>query len=187
MNRINYKPKLKTCKNPDCGKEFLPYVPLQIVCSPSCALEYNSKKQVTKRVKEMKKALVTHQSSTQLLQTLFNTFIRLRDRNKTCISCNGKLGDKYDAGHFFSCGAYPNLRFNEDNVHAQCVRCNQHLHGNIAEYSKGLLMRIGQEKFDKLYEERKNSKKLSIPEIADLITIYKQKINAYKNPQKTNN
>lgn len=185
MNYINYKPKKKKCKQ--CSKEFLPYVPLQIVCSPACALEFNSKKQVTKRVKEMKKALVTHQSSIQLLQTLFNTSIRLRDRNENCISCGGKLGDKFDAGHFFSCGAYPNLRFNEDNVHAQCVRCNQHLHGNIAEYAKGLLIRIGQDRFDKLYEERKNSTKLSIPEIAELITLYKQKINAYKNPSKTKN
>lgn len=173
MKQINYKPKPKKCRNEKCAKMFNPYVPLQIVCSPACALEYNSKKQVDKRVKEMKKALVTHQSSLQLLQTLFNTAIRLRDKNKPCVSCGGKLGEKYDAGHFFSCGAYPNLRFNEDNVHAQCVRCNQHLHGNIAEYSKGLVMRIGQERVDKLYEARKTSKKLSIPEIAELIMHYK--------------
>ena len=171
---MQYKPKKKKCKQ--CSKEFLPYVPLQIVCSPACALEFNSKKQVTKRVKEFKKALVTHQSSINLLQTLFNTWVRLRDAGKPCISCGSKLGDKYDAGHYFSCGAYPNLRFNEDNVHAQCVRCNQHLHGNIAEYSKGLIMRIGQERVDKLYEQRKTSNKLSIPEIAELIMYYKSKI-----------
>ena len=124
----------------------------------------------------MKKALVTHQSSINLLQVLFNTWIRKRDLGKPCISCGGSLGSKYDAGHFFSCGAYPNLRFNEDNVHAQCVQCNQHLHGNIVEYSKGLIMRIGQERVDKLYEQRKTSNKLSIPEIAELIMYYKLKI-----------
>ena len=172
------KPKKKKCKQ--CSKEFLPYVPLQIVCSPACALEFNSKKQVTKRVKEMKKALVTHQSSINLLQVLFNTWIRKRDLGKPCISCGGSLGSKYDAGHYFSCGAYPNLRFNPDNVHAQCVHCNQHKHGNIAEYAKGLTLRIGQERFDALYEQRKLSTKLSIPEIAELIMAYKQKISGYK-------
>lgn len=175
---MQYKPKKKKCKQ--CLKEFLPYQPLQVVCSMDCALEFNSKKQVTKRVKEFKKSLVTHQSSINLLQTLFNTYIRLRDRNQSCISCGGKLGDKYDAGHYFSCGAYPNLRFNEDNVHAQCVRCNQHLHGNIAEYAKGLTLRIGQDRFDSLYEQRKLSTKLSIPEIAELIMFYKSKISGYK-------
>jgi hypothetical protein len=168
----------KICKM--CGKKFLPYNTIQPVCSVSCLMEYNSKKQVTKRVKEFKKALVTHQSSINLLQTLFNTWVRLRDEGKPCISCGSKLGDKYDAGHYFSCGAYPNLRFNPDNVHAQCVRCNQHKHGNIAEYAKGLTLRIGQERFDALYEQRKLSTKLSIPEIAELIMAYKQKISGYK-------
>lgn len=153
----------------------MPYNPIQPVCSPACALDFNSKKQVTKRVKDMKKALVTHQSSLNLLQVLFNTHVRLRDRNEKCISCSGELGVKYDAGHFFSCGAYPNLRFHPDNVHAQCVKCNQHLHGNIAEYSKGLLIRIGQDRVDKLYDLRKTSTKLSIPEIAELIMYYKRR------------
>lgn len=172
------KPKSKKCKQ--CDKIFIPYQPLQVVCCMGCALEFNSKKQVTKRVKEMKKALVTHQSSINLLQTLFNTWVRLRDAGKPCISCGSKLGEKYDAGHYFSCGAYPNLRFNPDNVHAQCVHCNQHKHGNIAEYAKGLTLRIGQERFDALYEQRKLSTKLSIPEIAELIMAYKQKISGYK-------
>lgn len=185
MNQIKYKPKKKKCKNPYCGKDFLPYVPLQIVCSPVCALEYNSKKQVTKRVKEMKKALVTHQSSINLLQVLFNTWVRNRDAGKPCISCGQSLeGKKYDAGHLWPVKPYYGIRFDPDNVHAQCVHCNQHKDGNQAEYMIRLKERIGEQRVEELNKRRHQTFKISIPEIAELIMYYKQKINAYKNPSK---
>lgn len=146
---------------------------MQQVCNVGCALEFNSKKNVDTRVREMKKKLKTHQEYIVLLQTLFNAHIRNRDRQKPCISCGGKLTGKFDAGHYFSCGAYPNLRFNEDNVHGQCVRCNQHLHGNLIEYTPGLIKRIGQERYDKLHELKNQELKLSVPELHELIKKYR--------------
>ena len=48
--------------------------------------------------------------------------IRLRDKHQPCISCGKPLEGKYDAGHFFQ-QQNNRSRFNEDNVHGQCVHC----------------------------------------------------------------
>jgi len=79
---------------------------------------------------------------------VFNGYIRKRDEGKPCISC-GSYNTAH-ASHFYSGGHYAGLRFNEDNVHASCVRCNTFLHGNLNEYRKRLVYRIGQERLEKL-------------------------------------
>ena len=94
--------------------------------------------------------------------------------NLGCISCGAEFKSKFDAGHYFSVGAYPNLRFNPDNVHGQCVACNQHRHGNINEYSIKLPQRIGEERFFRLLKLRHKETKLSIPEIEVLKIKYKE-------------
>lgn len=172
VKHIQYKPKPKKCRQ--CGNQFNPYTPLQIVCSINCSLEYVSEREVNKRVKTMKKELLTHSDYLGLLQVVFNKFIRLRDKDKGCVTCGKPFRDKYDAGHFMSVGAYPNLRFNEDNVHGQCVHCNQHLHSNNAEYFIRLPERIGLDRFNKLLEQRNEPLKLTIPEIKTLIEKYKK-------------
>lgn len=78
----------------------------------------------------------------------FHKFIRERDKNKPCISC-GKFTD-LECGHFYSAGHYPALRFDEENSHGQCSRCNRFLHGNLLEYRIGLINRYGQEFVEKL-------------------------------------
>ena len=134
------------------------------------------KKEWKKKKREIKRGLKTHKDWLKDLQIVFNSYIRQRDKYKPCISCNNRLGKKYDAGHYFSVGAYPNLRFNEDNVHAQCVACNQHRHGNINEYTIQLPKRIGIERFEALKQLRNDILKLSIPEIKEKITYYKSKL-----------
>lgn len=81
-------------------------------------------------------------------QIAFNAFIRSRDAGKPCISCNCRDAIGFDAGHYRSVGAQPALRFNEDNVHRQCVECNQGLAGNAAAYRVGLIARIGLERVE---------------------------------------
>ena len=77
----------------------------------------------------------------------FNKFIRLRDQNKGCVSCGANV---QHAGHFYSGGHYSALRFLEPNVHGQCLRCNNFLHGNLNEYRRNITSRIGVEGLDKL-------------------------------------
>jgi hypothetical protein len=71
-------------------------------------------------------------------QQAFNEFVRWRDCVEylkkhaelnilgcKCISCQRFVPFKYlDAGHYFTVGSAPSLRFNEKNVNAQCTACN---------------------------------------------------------------
>lgn len=169
------KIKPRRCKA--CNEVFTPMRPLVPVCSPKCAISHINKLKENKAKQEkkvLKEKLKTHKDYLNELQKIFNTYIRERDKNKGCISCDAPLNSKYDAGHYFSVGSYPNLRFNIDNVHGQCVACNQHRHGNINEYSIRLPQRIGQERFNKLLESRKVVTKLSIPEVEVLKIKYKE-------------
>ena len=86
-------------------------------------------------------------------QDEFNAFVRDRDKDERCNSCGS--GDVAHAGHFFSVGAHPSVRFDEDNVHGQCIRCNNFLHGNLANYKDGLIKKIGIDRFNAL-DKRKN-------------------------------
>jgi len=128
-----------------------------------------------KEKKERKEKLMTASDWRNLLQKVFNTYIRTRDKGKPCVTCNKPFKGKFDAGHYYSVGSYPNLRYNEDNVHGQCVRCNRDLHGNLAEYAILLPMRIGQDRFDLLTAEKNSVLKLSVDEIQGLIAEYKRK------------
>jgi hypothetical protein len=68
-----------------------------------------------------------------------------------CISCGQIKDEQYmHAGHYYSVGQYPGLRFDEDNCHGQCNHCNIFLHGNLIEYTYNLPLKIGTERFEKL-------------------------------------
>lgn len=84
----------------------------------------------------------------------FNAYIRQRDANEdyfSCTSCNSKgMINQMHAGHFYSGGHYPELKFNEDNVNGQCPRCNFFLAGNLIPYRRNLIRKIGIERVEKL-------------------------------------
>lgn len=151
---LTFKPKAKTCKV--CGCEFMPARSMQKVCGPACAIahtkalnERKAAKEKAQERKETREKLAAMETLPQLVkkaQKAFNTFIRVRDAGKTCISCDRPLSSEpntYDAGHFRSVGSAPHMRFVEDNCHGQCKHCNQYLSGNHVEYRKGLIQRIG--------------------------------------------
>ena len=78
----------------------------------------------------------------------FNKFIRNRDKDKPCISC-GKY-TTLQAGHFYSAGKHSSVRFNEDNVHGQCLSCNYFKSGDLLNYRTNLIQKIGVDRFEKL-------------------------------------
>ena len=165
-----------------CGNEFEPIHRSGIIVSKLCVAclikkgREKQKKQSKADTKAMAEKLKTHSDWLRDLQKVFNAYIRNRDKNKPCISCGRSLIGKFDAGHFFSVGAYPNLRFSEDNVFGQCVACNQHRHGNINEYSVQLPLRIGIERYEQLLAIRSQPLKLTTAEIKELIVEYKTKL-----------
>ncbi len=178
-----FKPKF--CKQ--CKIKFTPDRPLQSVCSASCAYkraaEHNRKKinkQDKQDLKARKEKTLTHSDWLNLFQKVFNTYIRLRDKSLPCISCETTANIQYHAGHYFSLGANPALRFQELNVHKQCVSCNNYLHGNLINYRDGIIKKIGEINYEALVLNKGNTLKLSIPEIKDQIKIYKDKIKQLK-------
>ena len=164
---------MRTCKN--CKSKFEQVRSNQIVCSPLCAYDYSKKqkaKQWNKEKKERKEKLKTRSEHLNELQVIFNAFIRERDKNEPCISCGKPLKGKFDAGHYKSVGSYPELRFEENNVHGQCVHCNQHKGGAIHEYRKGLIDRVGLHVVEWL-ELNHEPKKYTIEQIKELKEHYK--------------
>ena len=169
--------KPKKCKV--CKESFTPDKPLQVVCSYLCGLYYSrgiiSKKKKLQKA-ELKEKLKTKGEYLKELQAIFNKYIRLRDKDELCISCGIKITGLSHASHFFSVGSTPGLRFDENNVHASCEKCNLHLHGNQFEYSIRLPDKIGQENFNQLIQKKGQKLLLSIPEIQELKAVYKSKI-----------
>ena len=78
----------------------------------------------------------------------FHLFIRNRDKGQPCISCGQYK--TLQAGHYFSAGLHPALKFEEDNVNGQCIQCNYFNHGNEAMYAIGFRKKLGAERFEKL-------------------------------------
>tara|TARA_R100001480_G_scaffold146109_2_gene144553 strand:- start:15945 stop:16607 length:663 start_codon:yes stop_codon:yes gene_type:complete len=133
------KPKLKKCRM--CPDRFSPMNSMQVVCGPSCALalakknaakDAEAKRKAQRRQdRERKEALLTVSDWTKKAQKAFNAYVRERDRNEPCIDCgewgpdeSWKAGGSFDAGHYLSRGAFPELRFDPMNCHKQLKSCN---------------------------------------------------------------
>ncbi|WP_431482247.1 recombination protein NinG [Pseudomonas solani] len=160
---LKASPRPKKCRH--CRQQFTPTRPLQIVCSPACGLGLAKAKQERERkslekierreIRTARERLKRRGDYMREAQQAFNAYIRARDEGLSCISCDSTTtddglitGSRWDAGHYRSVGACPELRFEPLNCHAQCVRCNRNLSGNAVEYRIRLLKRIGQDKVD---------------------------------------
>ena len=107
-----------------------------------------------KRTKEQKEALKTTQQILNEAQVYCNKMIVLLDAGLPCISCGADNPYiEYCAGHFIARGSGANsaLRFHRFNINGQCNKnCNLSKSGNVLEYEKGLILKIGQKNVDYL-------------------------------------
>jgi len=143
-----------------------------------CAIEYAGKalKKQQKREKAKEKKELYGNDKTQLAkkaQDAFNKYIRIRDKAKGCISC-GNTTRQMHAGHYRPVNRNYNLRFDEDNCHAQCTICNNYLSGNLVKYRENLIIKIGKTAVLAL-EEDNTTKKYSVQELQGIIEKYKEK------------
>ena len=167
-------PRCKNCKDKFEAKHFNQKYCFKSECV-QVWVKSAKQKNWKKEKKELKEKLETVQSLTKKAQTYFNAYIRARDKHKTCVSCDKPLGSKFDAGHYYSAGGFGSVRFNELNVHGQCVYCNQHLHANLLNYQIGIEQRIGGEALIELHEQAHQVRKYTREELRDIIEIYKRK------------
>ncbi|KPG69118.1 recombination protein NinG [Pseudomonas libanensis] len=159
---IAKQPKPKKCRVAACGAPFVPLRLGQAVCSPACAILDAPKNQDKTRtaiaqrerreIKVRKEKLKSRADHLREAQAAVNEYVRLRDAHLPCISCDSTpndndlmTGSRWDAGHYRSVGACPELRFEPLNIHRQCVKCNRNLSGNAVEYRIRLVQRIGVE------------------------------------------
>lgn len=161
---IERKPaKPKKCRVATCRASFVPAQPFQTWCSPDCAVMIIRQRQEKQRksfaqrerreIKVRKEKLKSRADHLREAQAAVNEYVRLRDAHLPCISCDSTpndndlmTGSRWDAGHYRSVGACPELRFEPLNIHRQCVKCNRNLSGNAVEYRIRLVQRIGAEK-----------------------------------------
>lgn len=182
--------KQKTCKA--CGEKFAPmFNTTQVVCSPKCALVHapaNTEKarrslaQIGRaEIKVRKEKLKSRADHLREAQAAVNEYVRLRDAHLPCISCDSMpndsdliTGSRWDAGHYRSVGACPELRFEPLNIHRQCVKCNRNLSGNAIEYRIRLVLRIGADKVAWL-EGPHPARKYTVEEIKTIKAEYRAK------------
>lgn len=123
------------------------------------------------------------------LWAVFSEFIRLRDMDEegfiVCCTCPNKIKafgtNKVNAGHFIS-RKHNSTKYDEKNVHAQCVSCNKYGYGKQFEYSKFLDKKYGAGTSDELLLKSKMfSRALNRYEIEEKTKYYKQKVKELKN------
>ena len=169
-------PKCKVCE-----AKFESYRPLQVVCSIPCAkalAKVKAEKEQKQKIKLLRERVKTTQAWKVEAQTTFNAFIRMRDSHLTCISCDQHRTSVH-AGHYVSVGASSYLRYSELNVNKQCAACNVSLRGNIINYRKGLIKKIGLKEVDAL-ENAPRLKKWSVDELKDIKQRYAAKLRELK-------
>ena len=109
-------------------------------------------------------------------QKVFNAYIRQRDSKEgyfTCISCFKTLPiESMNAGHYVPVKGGSALRFNEDNVNGECQRCNGFDEFHLVGYRKYLVMKIGEDKVNRLEEDRNKVYKWSRTELEQIIEHY---------------
>lgn len=183
--------KPKRCKT--CGEEFQPRSGLQRVCGPKCAIQFVQAKGVEREARrvrrekaEGRKRLRTKRDYLRDAQVAFNKFIRLRDEGKPCVSCGitnpiERNGGAWDAGHYRTRAAAPELRFDELNCHRQCKSCNtgeKHHSGKAETVRKAcreeLIRRIGLSAVESL-EGPHEPKKYTIEDLIAIRDLYRAK------------
>jgi len=194
------KPTKRTCKNRACRNKFEPDPrhPFVVACCEGCkiilAKQHIQKIEAARERKARREAKAQRMADKEKLLQLqpleyfhklaekaCNAYIRARDANDPCISCQRTNAEKWDAGHYVAVGANRTLRYDEDNIHKQCSRpCNKDKGGNSIEYRKGLLRKIGITRVERL-EGWHAPHKWTREELLEIQAYYKAKLKALSN------
>ena len=97
-----------------------------------------------------------------------------------CCTC-GKTyhWTKIQAGHFIPAAQGNATRWDEKNIHSQCMRCNCNLGGNGAEYYPFMVNKYGEDFVNEL--RSRPMVKLSDADYLDLISEYSEKLKGLSN------
>jgi len=100
-----------------------------------------------------KKEVMTRNEWYKRLQTLVNQYVlHVRDKDKGCCTC-GKydIDGAFDAGHYLTRGARPDVRFELTNISKQCVKCNLYDSGKPKEHAEYIARKYGEKHLEWLH------------------------------------
>ena len=121
------------------------------------------------------------------LDRVFSKYIRLRDAIKTtgtkthalCITCETQkeIKRQMHAGHWLS-RAHHTTRYEETNVHAQCISCNAFKGGMPEDYRRKIIEMYGEDEVERLYLLSKGLARRTEAELQEMLEEYKIKLKA---------
>lgn len=115
----------------------------------------------------------------KMLDEVFSRYIRRRDCSNgigRCISCGALVTyESCDAGHYVG-RAHTATRWNETNVHAQCLSCNRQKYGNLKAYRRRLVELYGLEAVENLERMKHRTVHLRESDYRELIEYYRNKL-----------
>lgn len=116
----------------------------------------------------------------------FQRFIRTRDAQEyggkafRCISCGRVLPmQQCNAGHYVPRTRMA-TRYDEANVHAQCIRCNHWDEGARIGYRNGLIEKIGEQRVLLLEAAGGRSHSLTATELEAIAQHYRKRTEAFR-------
>lgn len=166
-----YTPKfssLEKCQKEDCRIAYA----MEVVSKQKIAKAKKAKQEYTKEKLATREKLKTLTEWHNDLQREINSIVRAIDSQHPCISSQRPLGKSFDAGHLFSRGSNPHIRYHLFNIFAQSVHDNQWKSGNQLDFVDGIEKTFGTEiKEYCLLLKGFPDLKLSIEEIKEKIPI----------------
>lgn len=116
----------------------------------------------------MKKEVKTLPNVKKLLEAKINKIVRFIDNGHPCISSGVHFGGyTVAAGHYYSVGSNPSLRYNLLNIYGQSFSDNSHGGGKGSDYGSNLIKLFGLEVFEEINSlpERYKSMHFSLDEL----------------------
>ena len=155
--------RCKQCKTEIASAaKSITFVAKKGFCGIDCASTWAAGMAVKQRMKahkqetkERRERIKTKTDYAQEAQKAVNAYVRLRDENKPCISCQRYHSGQYHAGHYRTVKAAPQHRFNVLQIRKQCAPCNTRLSGNITEYRINLCKIIGADRVERIENDNK--------------------------------
>lgn len=169
-----------TCGEIDCKVKWS----MQVVKNQKEKQAKEKKQAWTKEKLELKERLKSLSDWKNELQREINVLVREIDKKHPCIATKSYNG-QMQAGHYFSVGSNPTLRFHLENIWLQSMHSNSWKSGDTLRYQQGII-----ESFGKEYLEYMNSLqsieplKLTIEDIKPKIALVRSLIKWVKLQEK---
>ena len=176
----NSKKRCRNCKKYKPSDDML-HLNGGNYCDIECATSYGFKnKEKGKKIKYNQEKKSFRLSDKKIRKEAAiracHSYIRERDKNKGCITCDKNLiGTKFDAGHFLkSTNSY--TKFMEKNIHGQCVYCNQYRGGEEVRYREKIKETYGVRTLNALERCKSRNVKRTAEDYKKIEHYYKQKL-----------